>query len=161
MNPVATKLMKDPVTFKSKILKNLRFRFLWNFTSIMNEIMSIDSIEQYTFDSHLYLMLIIMIVQNSHLKILQAYWYIDKLFYNVLIMLLTNNIQNHYLINLVLLNLLDLIKLNINKTMKKQEISPASIIKSKPPNVRSSFRKDSFELLREILTNASRIISHV
>ncbi len=77
-------------------------------------------------------------------------------------MLLTNNIQNHYLINLVLLNLLDLIKLNINKSMeKKQEISPASIIKSKPPNVRSSFRKDSFELLREILTNASRIISHV
>jgi hypothetical protein len=35
------------------------------------------------------------------------------------------------------------------------------MIKSKPPDIRISFRKDSFKLLRDILTNVSRIISLV
>jgi len=45
--------------------------------------------------------------------------------------------------------------------MKKRILLPASIIKSKPPDVRISFLEDSCKLLREILTNVSRIISHV
>ena len=158
-NADAANVEKDRVAFEKQRININRRRSL--FTSITNGIRNIDCTERCRCDWHRDVLMRVLIVRYFPSRILLTYWYIDRLSCNVEISPWRNNIRNHYWKDLERLNELDEEKIHGDEREKFIETLPASTIASKPADVRISFRKDSFKLLRERLTYVCSMISLV